>query len=96
MSNAKTLMTEYDHTLENLVEVTLTFDCYCYAPYREYDGTIGWKEAYPNGEKLWEMKVKLPQEAIVSQDALEEYLADRQNSCMGQASYFGNPTIYVG
>ena len=85
----------YDDSPENLVEITLTFDCFCYVPCKGSDGTLAFKEAYPNGEKFSEIEgVKVPKEATVSQAALQEYLQVLNENNMQDSLYLADANIF--
>ena len=64
---------DYNYSPDNLVEITLTFDCYCDAPCKGSFGTR-WKDSPFNDEFHTIEGVKVPKEATTSKEALQQYL----------------------
>ena len=88
-------MTDYNYSPENLVEVNLTFDCYCNVPYKNSEGEISWKEAYPFGDKFHVFEgVKVPKEATVSKAAIDDYLLHLMENNMNDLVYLSDGNIF--
>ena len=71
----------YNEAPENLVEIHLCLECFCYIPKVGPDGCIRFVKAYPAGDRFIDLpKVKVPSEVVGSQDKLTEYLRSKQES----------------
>ena len=69
----------YNEAPENLVEIHLSLDCFCYIPEVGQDGSIRFVKAYPAGDSSIDLaKVKVPSEVVGSQDKLTDYLLSKQ------------------
>ena len=69
----------YNEAPENLVEIHLCLDCFCYIPEVGQDGSIRFVKAYPAGDSSIDLpKVKVPSEVVGSQEKLSEYLLSKQ------------------
>jgi len=88
-------MINYNYSPENLVEITLTFDCYCSIPCKGSDGTLSFQEVYPNGDKYNAVEgVKVPKEATTSKEALQEYLSQAQTESFKDSVYLSDANIF--
>ena len=68
-------MTRYNESPENLVEINLWIDCFCYIPQVGQDGIIRFIRAYPAGDSSINLsKVKVPSEVVGCQEKLTDYL----------------------
>ena len=69
----------YNEVPENLVEIHLCLECFCYIPKVGPDGCIQFVKAYPAWDSFIDLpKVKVPSEVVGSQDKLTEYLRSMQ------------------
>ena len=88
-------MIDYNYSPENMVEIDLTFDCYCEVPCKGSDGELSFREAYPNGDKYSMIEgVKVPKEATASRKALQEYLETRNTNNMRDSLYLSDANIF--
>lgn len=72
-------MTIYNESPDNLVEVNINLDCFCYIPQVGKDGTIAFAKVLPSGDISMDLvKLKVPSEALVSQEALSDYFSQKQ------------------
>ena len=86
---------DYNYSPDNLVEITLTFDCYCEVPYKNSDGEISWKEVYPLGDKFHSLEgVKVPKEATASKEAVNDYLLHLMENHMEDLVYLSDGNIF--
>jgi hypothetical protein len=69
----------YNEAPENLVEIHLFLDCFCYIPEVGPDGMIRFTKAYPARDSSMDFpKVKVPSEVVGSKYELTEYLRSKQ------------------
>ena len=88
-------MTNYNHSPENLVAITLTFDCSCSVPCKGSDGTLSFEEAYPTGDMYHAVEgVKVPKEATTSKEALQEYLSHQQEYSFSNSVDLSDANIF--
>ncbi len=88
-------MTDYNESSDNLVEVNLILDCSCSIPTVGEDGTIKFATVYPAGDSFIELtKVKVPKEAVVSQETLEDYFFYKREACSAKFVSLSNPNIW--
>lgn len=90
-----TFFTEYNESKENLVEVDIDIDVKCSIPQVGKDGTIKFQTAYPAGDSFLSLrKVKVPKEAVVSQEALRKYFAYKQEAACEEFVHLTDPNIW--
>ena len=88
-------MINYNYSPENLVEINLTFDCYCSVPCKGSDGTLSFEEVYPTGDRYHAVEgVKVPKEATASKEALQEYLSQTQAGSFMDSVYLSDANIF--
>ena len=88
-------MTDYNESPDNLVEVDIILDCYCYIPEVGQDGSIRFVKAYPAGDSSLELtKVKVPKAAVVSQETLYGFLCYKQQEFFSEFVSLSHPNIW--
>ena len=88
-------MTDYNYSPDNMVEIDLAFDCFCYVPCKGSDGELDFKEAHPLGDKFSIVEgVKVPKEATASREALQEFLETMNRNNMRDSLYLDNANIF--